>query len=302
MLRPYLPTDGNSSATVSSLAADNGYKKMGAYSLIDGAFNVNSTSVSAWTAFLRANRDLQINYAENGTNNEKGSPFPNGLSPVAPKTGPDVSPQSAFWSGFSRLTDAQITALAEEIVNQVKLRGPFMSLSDFVNHRVGTPKTTANDMGALQAAIEAANINSAVKAGAGGTTPVYTTPGAPAGSGAQYFMPGNTTAGNRTTTTNIPTDITQAKLLEPLAPRLSARSDTFRIRSYGEVRSADGSKVISYAMCEAIVQRVPEYFEPATDAANNEPWDEGATLNDSNKKFGRRFNVISFRWLNPNEI
>lgn len=296
VLRPYLPPGGNSSAAVSSLAADDGYKKTGAYSLIDGAFNVNSTSVSAWTAFLRANRSLAVTYAQGGSDSAAGTPFPGSTSPSNPSGIPD------FWSGFSRLTDAQVTALAEEIVNQVKLRGPFMSLSDFVNHRVGTPKTTANDMGALQAAIEAANINSAVRAGAGGTTPVYTTPGAPAGSGAQYFMPGNTTAGNRTTTTNIPTDITQAKLLEPLAPRLSARSDTFRIRSYGEVRSADGSKVISYAMCEAIVQRVPEYFDPVTDAANNEPWDEGATLNQTNKTFGRRFNVISFRWLNPNEI
>ena len=32
---------------------DDGYKKLGAYSLVKGAFNVNSTSVKAWAALLR---------------------------------------------------------------------------------------------------------------------------------------------------------------------------------------------------------------------------------------------------------
>ena len=290
-MRPYLPPGQTAAAATAALAADDGYKKMGAYSLIDGTFNVNSTSVAAWTAFLRANRDLAIGYANGGTEGNAGSPFPSSTSPAAP-----ANAAAALWAGFSRLSDAQVAALATEIVKQVKLRGPFMSLSDFINHRVGTPKTTENDMGALQAAIEAANINSAVKAGAGGTTPDYTS------TGAIFYMPGGSTAGNRKTTTGIPTDITQADVLLPLAPRLAARSDTFRIRSYGEVRSTDGKKVISQATCEAIVQRVPEYMDPVTDSANNEPWDEGNSLNTTNKTFGRRFEVVSFRWLSPNEI
>lgn len=298
VLRPYLPTGGNSTTATTALAATDGYKKIGAYSLIDGAFNVNSTSIPAWRALLQANRDLAIKDTQGGTDNRSGSPFPSSNSPAALGNG-----AANFWSGFSRLTDTQIATLATEIVKQVKLRGPFMSLSNFVNRRVGTPQTLANDMGALQAAIEDSNINSTVRAGAGGTTPNYTSN--TTGTNFAAYLPDPLPVGNRTTTTNIAQDITQAKLLEPLAPRLSARSDTFRIRSYGEVRSADGSKVISYAMCEAVVQRVPEYFDPVTNAANNEPWDEDTTaspLNPTNKTFGRRFNVISFRWLNPNEI
>jgi hypothetical protein len=54
------------------------------------------------------------------------------------------------------------------------------------------------------------------------------------------------------------------------------------------------------------VQRFPEYLDPVTDAANNEPWDEafpsGTTLNAMNQKFGRRFKLIHFRWLSPNEV
>jgi hypothetical protein len=155
-------------------------------------------------------------------------------------------------------------------------------------------------MGALQAAIEAADINSAVKNGAGGITPDYTS------TGAKTFMPGGSTEGTRKTTTGIPTDITQADLLLPFAPRLAARSDTFRIRSYGEARSKDGTQVLARATCEAVVQRFPEYMDPSTDAANNEPWDEasptGTTLNPINQKFGRRFKLIKFQWLSSKEV
>ena len=107
-------------------------------------------------------------------------------------------------------------------------------------------------------------------------------------------------------TTGIPGDITQADLLLPLAPRLAARSDTFRIRGYGEARSKDGKQILARATCEAVVQRFPEYLDSVTDAANNEPWDEasssGPTLNAVNQKFGRRFEIIRFSWLGPNEV
>jgi hypothetical protein len=304
VLRPYLPPGEAAANVATALAANDGYKKMGAYSLIDGAFNVNSTSIPAWTAFLRGNRNLAINYAQGTANNsDSDTPFPGSSSPSAPGSdGVDPKPQ---WSGFSRLTNAQISALATRIVAQVKLRGPFMSLSDFINHKMGAIDTARSYTGALQAAIDlesegspgGSGINAASRAAAGGT--------APTGYAASAFS-GSPVLGTGTkVTTGIPGDITQAKLLEPLAPRLSARSDTFRIRSYGEVRSADGTKVIAYAMCEAVVQRVPEYFDPVTNAPDNEPWDEDTTLkplNQNNKTFGRRFNVISFRWLTPNEI
>ena len=294
VLRPYLPPGQTAAAATAELAGDDGYKKLGAYSLIAGAFNVNSTSVAAWTAFLRANRDLAISYAQNGgSEGSSGSPFPPSTSPA---NSAGAKPQ---WSGFSRLTDAQITALATRIVAQVKLRGPFMSLSDFINHKMGTVDPARSYTGALQTALDlesatgGSGINAASRAAAGGTAPKYP---------AAVFNGPPVLGANTTVTTGIPGDITQANLLLPLAPRLAARSDTFRIRSYGEVRSTDGTRVISQATCEAIVQRVPEYMDPVTDAASNEPWDEGAGLNQTNKMLGRRFKIVSFRWLNPNEI
>jgi hypothetical protein len=78
------------------------------------------------------------------------------------------------------------------------------------------------------------------------------------------------------------------------------------VGGYGEARSKDGTQILARATCEAVVQRVPEYVDPATDAANNEPWDEasatGATLNPTNQTYGRRFTVVQMRWLSPNEL
>ncbi|MEX1048734.1 MAG: hypothetical protein WED15_04345 [Akkermansiaceae bacterium] len=299
VLRPYLPPNESATTVVNALGASDGYKKMGAYSLIDGAFNVNSTSIPAWTALLRGNRNLGVDFTQGGSDGASGAPYPASTAPSAPGNG-----SAALWSGFSRLSDAQIDTLAAKIVAEVKLRGPFMSLADFINHRVGTPKTAANYMGALQAAIEAANLNSSVQSGAGGVVPVYS-------GGISRYLPDPPPVGARKTTTGIPTDITQANLLLPLAPRLAARSDTFRIRGYGETRAKDGVTILARATCEAVVQRFPEYMDPVTDAANNEPWDEAgnplapsasSALNPINQKFGRRFSVVQFRWLSSSEI
>ena len=298
VLRPYLPPGKTAAAVTAELAANDGYKKMAAYSLIDGAFNVNSTSVAAWTALLRANRNLAVDYAQNGgSDGSSGSPFPSSDSPVKPA---GAKPQ---WSGFSRLSDAQVSALAKGIVAQVKLRGPFMSLSDFINHKMGPVDAAQSYTGALQAALDleaaaGSGINATSRAAAGGTAPTGYTNDA---------FNGPPVLGSGTmVTTGIPGDITQADLLLPLAPRLAARSDTFRIRGYGEARSKDGKQILARATCEAVVQRFPEYLDPVTDAANNEPWDEasssGPTLNAINQKFGRRFEIIRFRWLGPNEV
>jgi hypothetical protein len=51
-----------------------------------------------------------------------------------------------------------------------------------------------------------------------------------------------------------------------------------------------------------VVQRLPEYVDTDTDPDNNEPWDEGDILNDTNKLYGRRFEIRSFRWLDDAEI
>lgn len=291
VLHPCLPAGMTAADAVNALTAEDGYRKMGAYSLIHGAFNVNSTSVAAWTALLRGNRGLAVRRVDGPS---EGTPFPNGTSPVT------TAGSGAGWSGMSRLNDAEIQALAKEIVEQVKRRGPFMSLSDFVNRQVSGDENL-NAAGALQAALDLTGAMSGLKSSAGGKTPVD--PANILYNGSPVF-PGDADLSARLSTEGIAGDIRQADLLRPLAPRLSARSDTFRIRAYGETLDANG-KVLAKAICEAVVQRLPEYLDPVTDATNNEPWDETADtpgLNVTNRRFGRRFEVKTFRWLTANEI
>jgi hypothetical protein len=96
--------------------------------------------------------------------------------------------------------------------------------------------------------------------------------------------------------TGIPGWLTQADVLQVIGAAISARSDTFRIRTCGEAVDAAG-KVIARAYCEAIVQRIPDYVDPANAATQR-----GTQLNALNTLHGRQFKIVSFRWLSPREI
>jgi len=82
----------------------------------------------------------------------------------------------------------------------------------------------------------------------------------------------------------------------PLAPILSARDDTFTIRSYGDARDKSGN-VIAKAWCEATVRRTRDFVDPA-----DAPDITTAPTSAANQSCGRRFQVISFRWLSPDEV
>ena len=75
------------------------------------------------------------------------------------------------------------------------------------------------------------------------------------------------------------------------------RSDTFTIRGYGEARDPAG-KILAKTTCEAVVQRFPEWVDPA------DPVETGLDklTSQANKTFGRRFLITSLRWLNSDEI
>ena len=82
------------------------------------------------------------------------------------------------------------------------------------------------------------------------------------------------------------TTITQDDLRVVLYPLLAVRSDTFRIRAYGDAMNpADvgvaGATPESVAYCEAIVQRT------------NDPGPSG---------IGKKFVITYFRWLGPDDI
>ena len=401
--------------------------------MVDGAFNLNSTSVEAWKAQLGSLsqkslliRDLQDDYqlVNNGKDSttlsfdDEEFPFPR----LSVSMGQGVNPESGdlsqdFWTGFASLNADQLHRLSEEIVQEVKERGPFLSMSDFVNRRLVNPpgntifrqtpteswpeETTESRQGlrgALQAAIHDAGIND------GGFREQYNYTQSPSydiipqhmgqfspfgfvtaaysrdltnhrasqvrhnrvthwgGGPRDKFLhyhdkldpntkidyrpdwehrygeaPENLRAArNLMTGALMPGWLSQADVLTALAPVANVRSDTFRIRAYGEAPNNPDVRV----WCEAIVQRIPDYVIDQTrsggdtpQARPSEPYDDsddsgtygpGEAFTDYdfddkrgfykeyyndqpignliNEQFGRQFHIVQFRWLSPDEV
>lgn len=250
--------------------------------MVDGAFNVNSTRKQAWKAMLLSTR---------GTISEGRAAFPRLLNPPG-SDGSAGSPGSTdSWTGFRSLSDGEADELAEAIVAEVKLRGPFLSMGDFVNRRLRDDPT--GDKGALQAAIDRSSINRPYDQ----AQPLDNSSPLP-----DYYHRDNIADPTRfdqtlqpgTKAWGMPGHLTQADLLQVLGPALSPRSDTFTIRAYGESKDAGGN-VRGRAWCEATVQRLPQPVDPDELGLNPaEP--------DSGRDFGRRFVTAAFRWLSPAEL
>ena len=316
LLEPYVPTGKTAPEVVAELLetdlnevtnATPGYKKMAAYSLLKGGFNVNCQDANVWGAFLRGvNPDVK--FTDGSTDNRSstlffGFPRSSNPSPTAGTGGYQT------WTGWSRLRGGGSRGdlwgwrgVSTNIPIQVMERAPFMSVSNFVNRKVGgdtnndgvvnnTDITTHHKKGAVESALENMWVKDVLFRETGNTSGGVSTDY----SKHSPLVPSTTE--NTNTARGIPGDVTQADVIRNLAPRLTARSDTFRIRAYGEVRNASDN-IIAMAMCEAVVQRLPEYV----DSGNNEPWDEGNALNATNQKFGRRFEIRNFRWLDESEI
>ncbi|MFA6286172.1 MAG: hypothetical protein WC661_02210 [Opitutaceae bacterium] len=346
-----------------------------------GALNVNSTSVEAWKALLSAFRGLSIG----ATPDTPNVPVARTLDPVqgsiqftnATQTAADIGATAnnkdyrKILAGFRYLTDAMIQTLAERIVDEVRLRGPFLSLSDFVNRRLIAPAgsgipgsdwheartngliqpTGSNDLhsdwmnpsydpfiglqglsGALERALQVSGINGGVNypsaspsandrvygisirnagtndgfrpdttsfTNAGGAIANNSSAhhsqdpalrchldsehiaGAPVGEAGQLFD-------------GAPGFVTQGDLLGMLGPALTPRGDTFLVRTYGDSLNPATGEIQSRAWLEAVVQRT---VEPVTPAATTGP--DQFRPSDA---FGRKFKIVSFRWLSATDL
>jgi hypothetical protein len=176
------------------------------------------------------------------------------------------------------LTLAQVKELAKHVVEEVKARGPFQSVAEFVNRRLENDPATANS-GALQSAIDKSSINTDFGRAAPKNNVEL--------QGEEDDYTGNTSDGSLT-------QVIQSDLLNRLAPSLCARGDTFRIRAYGE--SNAGGQVVK-VWCEAVVQRDHAYVD-----SNEAPTAAVDDLNKINEAFGRRFKIVSVRWLRGDEV
>lgn len=266
-----------------------------------GGFNINSTSEQAWRAVLGAAQNLKYN------------PVTGAMAPSDPSLSPFsrfIKPLGDFndrYRGYRQLNETQIAALAAAMVKEVRERGPFRSLADFVNRRLVAktdPASPSGLKGAVQAAIDSADWDSSTAKQINNLAPYTANITGVWGDGkvmdweAWLGVPANVSTSGKSPTSSRnafgPGYLTQADVLSRIGSAISARSDTFVIRTCGEARN--GGTVTAKAYCEAVVQRNPDYVDPST-APEGMP-----ATGSTNERFGRRFSIISFRWLSPNEI
>jgi len=364
--------------------------------MIDGAFNVNSTSVDAWKAVFS---NLGGVIQNNDTAGALEAPFPSLLSNVQshdtvdniftvsenhlnyedlhPDEGGTSEIAKRVYNGYRNLTETEIQALAERMVEEVKVRGPFISLAQFVNRtlsgdldpraRGSLPSGNLNHgewvadqrdtrlKGTLQAAIDGAaieggldhngdapDINEIVRLAdfdpslgdslTGNASPSDEAQGViglgsmgsvnPASnainSNASPFsnklnrpqdvvtgMNINSDdiaqnpwiAGYGLASTDAPGYLSQMDILSAIAPFISVRSDTFKVRAYGNYTDPITGAVESETWLEATVQRRHEYVD-----SNNSPEVRPGALTQINETFGRRFEIVNVRWLSADEI
>ena len=307
----YQPLPGDAALATQSSGADKLYtdkvspadswRKIASRLEVDGMFNVNSTSVAAWRALLGHARNQKIPfYGKDGSVQYSGDTdhvlnrFTVAGDVEAGKAGAsgDFSAASQF-TGYRKLDDPLLDVLAKNIVEQVRLRGPFLSLSEFVNRQLSN-NTNLALAGAIQTALNklGADLYGDVEDALSHSNK-YATSSPPSAADANYQFP---EAAEGISVYGLPGWTRQADVLRPLAPVLSARDDTFTIRAHGDTRDAS-NKVTATAICEAVVRRTRDYCDPsdAADLAN-------PPTSTVNKIFGRRFEIISFRWLASNEI
>ncbi|MBC2596171.1 hypothetical protein H5P28_18030 [Ruficoccus amylovorans] len=259
------------------------YDNAAQYLTIDGAFNVNTTSTKAWAALLGSLTDsnVQVYNLDSGT-----VASPDMSRAVFRFTRPLTGTNEAEWyQGHWELTEQQVRELADAIVAQVRARGPFMNLADFVNRRLVTG--ALGKVGALQAAIDATTINDTFESD-------YGLEDANLLPGTSTFADGEIKQG-----AGITGDLTQADILSAIGPVITTRGDTFKVVVYGEGPGSVVGQSGAGIYLQAIVQRTAEYVD-ASNAPTVEPDD--TALTQENKDFGRRFKIVSLEWFHENPL
>ena len=363
--------------------------------VIDGVFNVNSTSVEAWKAVFS---NLGGVIQNNDLDETLEAPFPGMLSGIQshatgeniftvseshlnyvdihPSEGGDAEIAKRVYNGYRNLTEVEIEALAERMVEEIKVRGPFISLAQFVNRtlsgdldpRARGPLPSQNlnygewvaDQrdtrlkGALQAAIDGAaiegsldhngdapDINEIIRLADMDPALGDSLPSGNSSTNAEGVIglrsmgsvnPSNNAvnsnaspfnnklnrpqdvvtgmnmnsddiadnpwiAGYGLASTDAPGFLSQMDILTAIAPFISVRSDTFKVRSYGVFTDPFSGEVESASWLEATVQRRHDYVDES-DSPDIGP----GALSQVNETFGRRFEIVSLRWLSEEEI
>lgn len=272
------------------------------YFLSRGAFNVNSTSKDAWRGVLSGLtlRDWQYTLLEDKGGDD--TPWSRSRASIPLRrafarfahtadetfTAPDndggmgVIPSKYYRRGIRRMSNVQIDAMAEIIVRKLKERGrPYASMAEFLSASV--TDDAQNGPSLLEYALNPEDSADKALYERSGGKPLYEW------TADEVAEEGSSVGGDASGEIDkgAPADISQADILNTLAPLLQVRSDTFKIRSYGDVRDASG-QTVARALCEVTVQRLPDPVVSPSDPARRKRPGE----------LGRTFKVTSLQWLN----
>ncbi len=302
----------SNSDVVARIMEGDGWKHIAQYLMVDGGFNVNSTSEEAWAAVLQGlakrklvtNVDNKLGLVEQNKSREQVL-FSRFMVSTTDKSVDSLggysmlqgsgsfrrnSNMTSAWGEVRMLEPEQIRELAKQMVKQVRERGPFLNMSDFINRRLESGSKNALK-GALQAAIDATDINAdflEVQAARGNQGNLFVHPEAEEGS----------------IYTAAPGYLIQSDVLASLGNILTVRDDTFTVRAYGCVKSASNA-ILAQAWCEAVVQRTMDYVDPSNNPGDADYEPDGSKakgLSKANRVLGRRFRVVSFKWLDAWDI
>ncbi len=275
----------------SGAATPDGFRRAAGHFLVEGGFNINSTSARAWRAFLASlhtDRPTPEAVTQSVKLADSGALAKAAVSPTAPVVVPaatvlsgdpaanPVSDAAGRANAGRALTEAQLDRLAQAMVNEVKKRGPFLSLGEFLNRRLEPGELGAK--GAAQAAIDAAGLNDhrRVTGRDMGVSGLPNTRYAQSVDASGVGLPGW---------------LSQADLLAPLANALTPRGDTFTVR-------VGGSSGDARCHLELTLRRSYDYVD-----GSEAPESEYAALKKaSNRAFGRRFTVTSVRVLDDSTL
>lgn len=296
LLRPLRQADGSrptaDAVRATAVDGDPAAARSAKFFLQEAAFNLNSVNATAWAAVLRGVRfpapesfgyldksdttgtadDLTVATVQ--SDDAQFFRFPQSAQETykEPETSTDESIARTFnyRRGMRSLDGAQVAALAAQIVQKISARhataGAYRSLEEFLAPDAlhGTADADGNPTSGPRSVLEAAIADAALNDGIEPLSSRW---------------------------------LTQADIMTALAPVLFPRSDTFVVRTYGEAVNPVTGAIEGRAWAEATVQRVPEYFDPS-----QPPETLPADLNALNALHGRRFKVVSFRWLTRSDI
>ncbi len=302
-----------------NVATNQSWRKSAAYLLQKGTFNINTVDSRSWKTILGSTFKSKVPKMDSTDElaNDEAAVFSRALPTVADAFATGNESSSSRWNGVIALVTEKLTdfskALQGKIIERLAsthnkvnyttptgeaLARPFFSLAEFINRVPGDDPYGKS--GLMQAAIAQASLNQGIDSKKmdsdwlnNPTQGKFPYPDAVS----------NSASGNMPIASGASGYLLQGDVFQAIGPFLNVRSDTFTIRTYGDVSTPDGKQILARAWLEAVVQRTPEYMDssqPAWTAPTNDP--DGVSLSTLNQLLGRRYHVVSVRWLSPSEI